>query len=61
MNQMFPMDGGVDSYNKAVEYLKSIGYYQRYANSSQNDGFSIIYAANYQFHKREKEMLEATE
>jgi hypothetical protein len=43
----------MSAYNDAVEYLKSIGQYERYSNSSENDGFSIIYAANYQFQKRE--------
>jgi hypothetical protein len=52
MNKILAMDGGIDSYSAAVKYLKSIGQYDRYANSSENDGFSIIYAANYQFQKR---------
>lgn len=35
-----------EGYLQAVEYLKSIGMYERYANSSQNDGYSITNAAN---------------
>jgi len=48
----FPMTTA--GYLEAVKYLKSIGEYDRYANSSENDGFSIIAAANYQYEKKAK-------